>query len=327
MENQTPNNEVAKGVRKFTLAPCYACAIALSLTLIGCQNADDQYQVVTEEISQPAESHLNEEAETAQTATDSDAQIFSPQPIPEDSSPNMNDREDENSAEVVIDSQSTTEQTSVAKDSDTSSNSEDAGGNQEEVRTTEKVQGFINLEEEIARQERLKKLGLGESIEPAEPREPKLLVEEREFSKERESDAWRVSYDDLDLLKILNMEPVPLNAVDYLPDWLTQLEGKRVILRGWMFPPDRSEGIKGFIFVRDNQVCCFGPNAKAYDKLTARLKSGTTSKFIQGRPFDVIGTFKIDPWIEDERDLKTGEFIEKIGMLYHLEDAEIVDKK
>lgn len=327
MDNQTLNYEVTQDVKTFTFAPCHAFVIALSLTLSGCQNSDDQYQVVTEEISQPAITQPNEETESAETATDSDTHNLSQQTQPGDSSPVMTETEGDNSVEVSSDHQSTTEQTSDSTASHASSNKEETTASPEEVRTTEKVQGFINLEEEIARQERLKKLGLGESIEPAEPREPKLLVEEREFSKERDSDAWRASYDDLDLLKILNMEPVPLNAVDYLPHWLTQLEGKRVILRGWMFPPDRSEGIKGFIFVRDNQVCCFGPNAKAYDKLTVRLKSGTTSKFIQGRPFDVVGTFKIDPWIEDERDLKTGEFIEKVGMLYHLEDAEIVDKK
>ena len=75
----------------------------------------------------------------------------------------MTETEGDNSVEVSSDPQSTTEQTSDSTASHASSNKEETTASPEEVRTTEKVQGFINLEEEIARQERLKKLGLGEN--------------------------------------------------------------------------------------------------------------------------------------------------------------------
>ena len=48
---------------------------------------------------------------------------------------------------------------------------------------------------------------------PAETREIKLLVEKPDFRQEK--GAARVSYDDLDLLKVLNMEPVPTDAVSH----------------------------------------------------------------------------------------------------------------
>lgn len=297
------------------LVTAIGIVFCLFLSSLGCQNADDQYQVITEEMSQSEGTPTEPADDDAEPETDASLTDSGTSPATDDSVSSA-------------DSNSAGQATALDVNAPTSADAaEMVEASPEDVNTpTEKVKDFINLEEEIARQERLKKLGVGDSAEDLEPREPKLLVTERDFVKESDSQAWRVSYDDLDLLKILNMQPVPLNAVEYLPDWLTQLEGEKVILRGWMFPPDRSEGIKGFIFVRDNQVCCFGPNAKAYDKLTVRLKSGSTSKFIQGRPFDVIGTFKIDAWIEDERDMKTGKFVEKVGMLYHLEDAEIVDK-
>ena len=41
-----------------------------------------------------------------------------------------------------------------------------------------------------------------------------LLIPEKSFRRERGTDAVRVSYDDIDLLKVLNMEPVPPNAVE-----------------------------------------------------------------------------------------------------------------
>jgi hypothetical protein len=150
---------------------------------------------------------------------------------------------------------------------------------------------------------------------PASPREIKLLIPEREFSAEGPGEALRVSFDDLDLLRVLNMEPVPVNAVDYFPSWLQQLNGQTIRLRGWMFPPREESGLPGFLFVRDNQICCFGREAKVYDKVVVNLKDGETTSYIQGRPFDVEGRFAIQP---EELD---GELF----VVYYIEEATIID--
>lgn len=296
-----------------------------AMLVSGCQRSDDEYRVITEEIS-----HSDQSVALDETTTSLGSPHEEPARAESGVVSELAHKELATPALGTMESASSVAEDGLGKQTATEPNAETPSSTKEnpvEERTavSENVAGFINVEEELARQRRLKKLGLRESTAPAEPREPKLLVTEREFSKESTHNAWRISYDDLDLLKILNMEPVPLDAQDHLPVWLTQLEGQRVVLRGWMFPPSRSEGLKGFIFVRDNQVCCFGPSAKAYDKLTVRLKAGETTKYIQGRPFDVVGTFKLDSWIEDERDMKTGAYIEKLGMLYHLEDAVVLD--
>jgi len=147
-------------------------------------------------------------------------------------------------------------------------------------------------------------------------RDIKLLVPEREFSTERSANALRVTFDDINLLRVINMEKITPDVVSHMPGWLTALNGQRIILRGWMFPPARQDGISRFIFVRDNGVCCFGPNAKIYDKLAVTLKSGTHTRFIEGRAFDVIGTLTIEPDLEDPDN----------AWLYHLEDAQVRDK-
>ena len=133
---------------------------------------------------------------------------------------------------------------------------------------------------------------------------------------EREGDAVRISYDDLDLLKlgVERDESVPADAVERLPGWLTELEGKRVRLRGFMYPPS-TETVKGFMFARDNQLCCFGRDPKIYDLFPVRLKPGTESDYIQNRPFDVVGTFHIRP----ERD--GGEWYQ----IYGIDDAVVID--
>ena len=306
----------------------YAGVIAVVLIFSGCQKSEDDYQVITEEMSQP----VAEETSLAESKTEDpmvDSKLSETKESPKSARP-QSETETVASDESVTPTPAPDAQQPASTAPGTAAkpplnktvevaqgSPKDQGG--------KKVNGFINLQAEIDRQKRMQKLGFGQTLKPSEPRKIKLLVKEREFFHEPKMDALRVTYNDLDLLKVLNMDPVPLNAQDYLPEWLTALDGKKVILRGWMFPPLQTEDLKGFIFVRDNQVCCFGPNAKAYDKLTVRLKKGNTTNYIQGRPFDVMGTFKIDAWVEDERDMRTGKFIEKLGMLYHIEDAVVVD--
>jgi hypothetical protein len=153
-----------------------------------------------------------------------------------------------------------------------------------------------------------------EALSSLTPNKIELKVPHKDFSREGKERALRVSFDDIDLLKILNMEPVPLNAEEYLPDWLKGLNGQKVRLRGWMFPPLMTEGLPAFLFVRDNQICCFGREAKVYDKVRVTMKEGTTTDYIFGRPFDVVGTFHIE---SEERD---GE----LYFLYSIDDAVVM---
>jgi len=148
------------------------------------------------------------------------------------------------------------------------------------------------------------------------PKEIKLLVPNKDFVRDPQHDALRVTFDDIDLLKTLNMEPVPLDALEYFPEWLKNLDGKRIILRGWMFPAGRDDGISTFMFVRDSGLCCFGSNPKIYDKLAVTMREGVTTKYIEGRPFDVVATLRIDPEILDD----------EWWWLFHLDDALVIDK-
>ncbi|MBD3673735.1 MAG: hypothetical protein HUJ26_09450 [Planctomycetaceae bacterium] len=147
-----------------------------------------------------------------------------------------------------------------------------------------------------------------------EAREIKLLVEEPNLR--REDGAARVSYDNLDLLKVLNMEPVPADAVSYFPDWLRGLDGEKVRIRGFMYPPFRETGIDFFVLARDNQICCFGRNPKVYDLINVEMRDGVTTNYILNRPFDVVGTFHIRPETDGD----------EIFGLYEITDAVVIDK-
>lgn len=146
------------------------------------------------------------------------------------------------------------------------------------------------------------------------PRKVELLIKDKEFRPEGPGGALRVAYDDLDLLKILNMEPVTADADTYFPKWLTNLDGQRIRIRGYMMPTFESTGLERFVMARDTGLCCFGRNPKVYDLISVELKSDKPTDYIHLRPFDVVGTLKVELVAEDNR---------PIG-LYWIEDAEVV---
>ncbi len=145
-------------------------------------------------------------------------------------------------------------------------------------------------------------------------RKPKLLVAEHAFVKDRETRALRVTYDDIDLLRILNMEPVPTNAVDHFPEWLKKLNGKQIRIRGFMYPAYKATGLTSFGLARDNGICCFVRQAKIYDLFPVQMAEGQTTDYIQNRPFDVVGTFHIDPLVEDD----------ELFRLYRIDNARVI---
>lgn len=150
--------------------------------------------------------------------------------------------------------------------------------------------------------------------QPVVPRKVEILVKSRNFRTEGTPKALRVNFDDLDLLKVLNMDPVTPDAASLMPTWLSNLDGQTIRLRGFMFPTFESTGIERFVLARDAEKCCFGPNAKVYDLIAVEMKPGKTCDYIHLRPFDVIGKLRID--IQSDKDQVLG--------LYHIEDAELV---
>jgi len=141
----------------------------------------------------------------------------------------------------------------------------------------------------------------------------KLLIPNRQFRQE--GNALRASFDDIDLLKSLNMAPVPVDATDYFPDWLKSLNGAHVRIRGYMRPGFEAEDITEFLFVRDNGECCYGPIPKIYDMIAVKLAGSESTDLIEGTPFDVEGTFRIEPHADE---------VELYG-LFFIDDGVIIE--
>ena len=149
------------------------------------------------------------------------------------------------------------------------------------------------------------------------PNHVEVLIKEKKFQTDSKTGALRVSFDDLDLLKVLNMEPVTDNAVELMPAWLKGLEGKTIRIRGFMYPTYETEGIERFVLARDNQICCFGRDPKIYDLVQIDMKAGKTTNYIPAtRAFDVTGKLKMEMLAEDGKPYG----------LYVLEDATVIDR-
>lgn len=142
-------------------------------------------------------------------------------------------------------------------------------------------------------------------------------AKDRSFAIEGPDGALRVGFDDLDLLKVIRMDPVTPNCIEKMPRWLRKLDGKTVRIRGFMRPGFVLTNISRFTFVRDTSLCCFGSNPKIYDMIAVTLKPGTTTDHIELRPFDVVGKFRIElEQIDDGT----------IFQLYLIDDAVIIQK-
>ena len=109
------------------------------------------------------------------------------------------------------------------------------------------------------------------------------------------------------------------DAPDYFPEWLKGLDGQRIRIRGYMRPDFGSENIRGFILARDIEACCFGPNTKSYHIIPTILTEGTTTDYIHLRPFDAVGTFRIQV---EELTGDDGEL--EVAFVYVIEDAEVL---
>jgi len=152
-----------------------------------------------------------------------------------------------------------------------------------------------------------------EKPKQAKSRVVKLLIPDKKFKTVGPEKVLRVSFDDFDLLKVLNMDPVTEDAPSRMPKWLKDLDGKRIRLKGFMYPQFEETGIRGFVFARDNEICCFGRNPLVYDLVDVFLRKGETTDYIQNRPFDVVGVFHIGDSVAP-------------GELYSMDDAVVIDR-
>ena len=126
--------------------------------------------------------------------------------------------------------------------------------------------------------------------EKTEPKTEKQLAEERK-AREAARKRGEITFDDLkfDIEKGAEFKP------EMITKELKELDKKIFKLRGFILPTSvfQQTGIKQFVLVRDNQVCCFGPGAAIYDCVIIEMNPGKTTNFAT-RVVTVKGKLEID---------------------------------
>lgn len=102
----------------------------------------------------------------------------------------------------------------------------------------------------------------------------------------RDQEPRDITFDDL----TFEMEKGGAFERSLLTPKINELDGARIRLRGFIRPSYKQSGISKFVFVRDNQECCFGPGAALYDCVLVELADEQTTDYTV-RPIRLVGEF------------------------------------
>lgn len=81
---------------------------------------------------------------------------------------------------------------------------------------------------------------------------------------------------------------------ELIPASARELDGKKVFIKGYMYPSSQMTGIREFVLCRDNGTCCFGGQPKLSDMIQVNLKEPLALDYQTGLRH-VAGTFRVVP--------------------------------
>ena len=107
------------------------------------------------------------------------------------------------------------------------------------------------------------------------------------------------------------LQPLEGDPPDAVPDSARALDGRDVLLKGYMYPGKQQQGIRQFLLVRDQGDCCFGGNPKITDRVLVTLADPDGIPF-SPRLTKIAGRFHVR---------RMGTSALDGGVLYQLENA------
>lgn len=91
----------------------------------------------------------------------------------------------------------------------------------------------------------------------------------------------------------ISYEPLQPKGADMIPPSAKELDGKKVYIKGYMYPTDQTTQIKEFVLCRDNGTCCFGGQPKLTDMIQVKLKEPLALDYHTGLRY-IAGNFKVE---------------------------------
>lgn len=80
-----------------------------------------------------------------------------------------------------------------------------------------------------------------------------------------------------------------------LPESTRNLDGKKIFLKGFMYPEQRQAGLKSFLLVKDSGDCCFGGQPAIQDIVGVRFPEETdmAARYYNQKLVSVAGEFRV----------------------------------
>jgi hypothetical protein len=108
------------------------------------------------------------------------------------------------------------------------------------------------------------------------------------------------------------LQPQPDDPPNAIPPEAKELDGKKIFIKGYIYPGLRKDGITQFLLVRDQGTCCFGGNPKITDRIQVALSDSKGFAFTSSL-FKIAGKFRIT---------QPRQAIDAKGIVfYHLDEA------
>ena len=131
------------------------------------------------------------------------------------------------------------------------------------------------------------------------------IAHAHEYATELPEGFVRLSYADL--------QPAEGEQATRVPDPARAMDGRDVLLKGYIYPGKQQHGLVQFLLVRDQGDCCFGGNPKITDRVLVQLADPAGIDFTP-KLTKVAGRFRVQP--AGAADLQG-------GVLYHLDAARV----
>ena len=94
--------------------------------------------------------------------------------------------------------------------------------------------------------------------------------------------------------------PAERPPADQIPASVRQLDGRTVVIRGFMVPTIfENTGVLNFILVKDQMLCCFGVMPKMNEWIDVRMAEGHRADFHSDRPVTVMGRLEVGEEYEE----------------------------
>lgn len=101
--------------------------------------------------------------------------------------------------------------------------------------------------------------------------------------------------DGYERISYASLQPAENDTPGDIPAWAKSIDGKKVFIKGYIFPPPGSPAfVTHFLLVRDKGDCCFGGNPKVTDRILVDIPAPGKLEFTTGI-HALAGTFRVQP--------------------------------